>query len=333
MILDLIAEAVAAGARLIAACKILALSIRTIQRWREQGGGEDRRNGPKRDPPNKFSAAERKLVLKVANSPEYRDLSPRQIVPLLADKGRYVGSESTFYRVLAAEGQLSHRQASKPRCSRKPREHLATGANQLWSWDITYLRSPIRGSFYYLYLMLDVWSRRIIGAQVYDQECPDLAAELFTRSCLDNEVNPAGLVLHSDNGGPMKGSTMQVTLQRLGVIPSFSRPHVSDDNPFSEALFRTFKYRPEYPSSFASMEAASTWGDRFVQWYNTEHLHSAIRFVTPEARHTGADHAILAKRFEVYQKAQNQHPNRWSGPIRDWSHIEKVYLNPEEVLT
>ncbi len=224
---------------------------------------------------------------------------------------------------------MNHRQKSRPPSHKKPREHVATGPCQVWSWDITYLQTPVRGLYFYLYLIIDVWSRKIVGAQVEDRESPDLAALLFESSCLG--LDPSGIVLHADNGGPMKGSTMKATLERLGVLASFSRPRVSDDNPYSESLFRTLKYRSEYPSRpFGSLDEANSWVRQFVGWYNTEHLHSAIRFVTPDDRHFGREHAILQQRREVYEEARAKNPGRWSGSTRNWEAIEKVYLNPEK---
>ncbi len=331
MILELIDEAVRCGARLEPACKILGLSVRTIQRWQGRGGGEDGRHGPKREPPNKLSAAERQEVFQIVNSPKYCDLSPNQIVPRLADEGLYVASESTMYRLLREEALLAPRGRSRPTISWRPQEHVATGPCQVFSWDITYLPSAVRGSFYYLYLILDVWSRKILGAEVYREESMELAAELFERTCEEHEVDPEGVVLHADNGGPMKGSTMLATLKSLGVVASFSRPRVSDDNPYSEALFRTLKYRPEYPSGpFASLEAARQWVAGFVVWYNTEHRHSAIRFVTPEDRHSGREEEILKHRQRVYERARRRNPRRWSGSTRNWQPIATVYLNPEK---
>ncbi len=331
MILGLVAEARRAGARLKRACETIGLAVRTLQRWRRQGGGEDLRQGPLSEPPNKLSAAERQELLEVVSSPEYCDLSPHQIVPRLADEGRYLASEATIYRFLRDEELLAHRERSRPAVVWRTPEHIATGPNQVWSWDITYLRSPVRGSFFYLYLILDVWSRKIMGARVFREESMDLAAELFEQTCQRHDLDPEGIVLHSDNGGPMKGSTMLATLRRLGVVASFSRPRVSDDNAYSEALFRTLKYRPEYPSDpFASLEEASRWVEGFVRWYNEEHLHSAIRFVTPEDRHSGREEKILERRRRVYERARRRHPDRWSGATRNWDPIATVVLNPEK---
>jgi len=328
--LGVVQEAQQAGAKLTKACEVVGISARSVQRWRKQGGGEDGRKGPRREPANKFSAEERQRVLEVVNNAEYRELSPKQIVPRLADRGVYLGSESTLYRLLRSQGQMAHRESSRPAGGRRPRQQVATGPCQVWSWDITYLRSSVRGLFFYLYLMVDVWSRKIVGWQVEELESMEVASELIEKVCIRLGVDPEGLVLHSDNGGPMKGSTMLATLQRLGIMPSFSRPRVNDDNPYSEALFRTLKYRPEYPGQpFASVEAARTWVAWFVNWYNTEHLHSAIRFVTPDDRHYGAESQILKRRRWVYEQARKDHPDRWSGAIRNWEPIGTVYLNPE----
>lgn len=334
MILELIDEMAAEGVSLAAATKVIGVSSRTVERWRRPGGGQDRRAGPRREPSNKLSAKEREQVLKVADSPEYRDLSPKQIVPKLADAGTYVASESTFYRVLRAEGELAHREKSRPATSRKPEEHVATGPCQVWSWDITYLRSALRGCFFYLYLVVDIWSRKIVGWSVEDSESTDQAAALFRRICAELGLDPTGLVLHSDNGGPMKGSTMLATLQQLGVVASFSRPHVSDDNAYSESLFHTLKYRPSYPSRpFKSIEEARAWVADFVAWYNGTHLHSGISFVTPEDRHSGRDRLLLEKRRQVYERARQRHPERWTGSTRNWDRVETVRLNPAQDAT
>lgn len=329
MILALVDEAVSAGARLEKACAVLGLAVRTVARWREHdGGGLDRRAEAGVSPVHKLTAEERDTIVKVAASAEYRDLSPRQIVPLLADKGVYVASESSFYRVLHDHELMTHREPCRPRTHHRPKEHVATAPNAVWSWDITYLRSPVRGVFYYLYLVLDVFS--LVAAEVHAEESATLASELVEWACEREGVRRDSLVLHADNGGPMKGSTMLATLQRLGVVASFSRPAVSDDNPFAEALFRTMKYRPGYPRKpFASREEARDWVDGFVAWYNGTHLHSGIRFVTPNDRHEGRDVVILAAREALYEASRRRTPRRWTGPTRNWSPITAVRLNPE----
>jgi transposase InsO family protein len=327
-VIRLVAEAVKAGARQRLACEHFGIPARTLQRWQKQE--EDRRGVAKFCPTNQLSVAERKRLLEVMNSPEFRDRSPKQIVPLLADEGTYLASEATMYRVLRAEGQSKHRAACRPPTPRPLPAHVATGPNQVWSWDITWLSSTVRGTFFYLYLIVDVWSRKVVGWEVHEREGHELAAELIARICRDEGIDAAGLVLHSDNGAPMKGATMLATMRRLGILASFSRPGVSDDNPYSEALFRTMKYRPSYPTKpFAGVDAARAWVAEFVRWYNAEHLHSAIRFVTPAARHAGTDIVQLARRAKVYRRARERHPDRWSGPIRNWAPVTTVVLHPE----
>ena len=272
-------EAMAAGARQDQACAVLGLSARTVQRWQaDERVGSDQRPGRPQNPSNQLSEGERIRLLAVANSAEFGHLPPSQIVPRLADRGEYLASESTFYRVLKAENQLMHRRAERPAHPRaKPRALRATAPNRLYTWDITYLPTPIRGLYFYLYLFLDVFSRKIVGWQVYEEESSLLASEVMRDLCRREHIARDQVVLHADNGGPMKGATMLATLQALGVMPSFSRPAVSNDNPFSESLFRTLKYRPAYASqSFANLTVARQWVADFVNWYNHEHRHSAI---------------------------------------------------------
>jgi transposase InsO family protein len=336
VILGLVDAAVAAGARREQACTQVGVDERSMQRWRRADVGDDGRAGPRTSPGNALSSAERAHVLAVVNSPEYRDLPPKQVVPRLADTGRYCASESTIYRILRAEGQLAHRGRAKPRTVRCIDAHEARAPNQVWSWDITYLLSSVRGRFFYLYLVEDVWSRRIMGFEVHEEESMESAAALVRTTCATACVDPRGLVLHSDNGGPMRGSTMLATLQHLGIVASFSRPSVSDDNPYIESLFRTLKYRPEYPHKpFESIEQARAWVTAFVAWYNAEHRHSGIRFVTPDERHHGREHAVLANRVRVYERARRRNPDRWSGATRNWTAVAAVFLNPkrdEEVI-
>ncbi len=248
-VVALLTEAMLAGARQKSACAVLGLSARTVQRWLDEGAvGEDQRPARRFAPANKLRSDERSRLLAVANSAEFGHLPPSQIVPRLADRGDYIASESTFYRVLREENQLTHRRADRtaqPR--RKPRALCAMAPNQLYSWDITYLPTRISGLFFYLYLFMDVFSRKIVGWQVYAEESSALAGDLMRDICRRENLLPNQVVLHSDNGGPMKGATMLATLQALGVMPSFSRPAVSNDNPYSESLFKTLKYRPRYP--------------------------------------------------------------------------------------
>jgi len=331
-IVTLITEARMAGAKQSEACKIIGISAKTLQRWHQPDNHQDGRLDALHAPANKLTELERQRMLSVANEAEYVDLSPSKIVPALADKGIYIASEASFYRVLKAKDQLSHRQKSKPtRQIKKPKSLAATTANQIYSWDITYLPTRIKGLFFYLYLVMDIYSRKVVGWQVYQEESSALAADLMTDICVREGVERHQVTLHSDNGSPMKGATMLATLQQLGVTPSFSRPSVSNDNPYSESLFRTLKYRPEYPEKpFANLPAARAWVLGFADWYNNKHLHSSIKFVTPAQRHRGEDIDILAKREMVYRRAKSDNPKRWSGETRNWEPVKEVYLNPEK---
>jgi putative transposase len=334
VILAAVADAQTAGSRLKAACSMLGISARTIERWRgDKGSSEDRRCGPRQRPPHALTPAEETEAIALLTCPEYRGVSPKQLVPRLADQGTYVASESTLYRLRRRLGlHEGRRPVLRNHVTRANVVHRATGPNQVWSWDITYLPTTLRGRFAYLYLVMDVWSRRIVGWQIHEQESAHCAAALIREICTVLQIDPNGLVLHSDNGKPMRGSTMVATLQWLGIVPSFSRPHVSDDNPYSEALFRTLKHTPAYPRlPFADVHAARRWVSRFVDWYNTEHRHSAIRYVTPDERHNGLEGAILAGRHRVYQRARQRRPHRWSRGTRNWSPIGVVLLNPDPI--
>lgn len=325
--INLIIEACNAGARKSSACKQLGVSVRSIQRWVKKP--EDQRKNRRFIPANKLNEKERQEILRVSNTLEFKDLPPSQIVPALADRGVYIASESSFYRVLKEKKQLAHRGKAKARTHKKPVSYLATGPNQVWSWDITYLPTSVKGAFYYLYMITDIYSRKIVGWEIHESQSDELSSELIRKACLSEKISHDELVLHSDNGSPMKGATMLATLQNLGVVPSFSRPSVSNDNPYSEALFKTLKYTPAYPSDpFKSIVAARMWVHGFVKWYNETHKHSGIKFVSPSERHHGKDSAILANRDVVYKNARKKIPARWSGKTRNWGEIKEVSLNP-----
>lgn len=324
---QLVDEAVAAGCRKAVACQALGITSRTLERWQHQGHDDGRKTRLQK-PKNKLSDQERAHILQVINSPEFKNLSPCQVVPILAERGVFLASEATIYRILREEKMLTHRLASKPARHKAPDPYHATGPNEVWTWDITYLPTTIRGKFFYLYMICDLYSRKVVGWEVHDRENSDLSAEVVQKAYLAEDLRTKTLVLHSDNGAPMKGATMLATLQRLGIMPSFSRPSVSNDNPFSEALFRTLKYRPEYPDKpFDDVESAREWVSGFVTWYNEAHRHSALKFVTPQQRHTGEDQAILARREQTYLRARRRHPERWAGKVRDWTPSAGTSLN------
>jgi putative transposase len=330
MAIQSIATAMFHGARQKQACEIIGITPRTLQYWRV-GGVTDQRQTVKKEPANRLSEQERESILAVCNSEEFRNQAPTQIVPTLADSGCFLASESSFYRILRQADQLQHRGRSAEKMTKeRPEPYVAKGPNQVWSWDITYLSSNIRGQFYYLYMFMDIYSRKIVGWEVHASESAEQAAEVL-RKARFAETLPLNyeLVLHSDNGSPMKGATMLATMQKMGVVPSFSRPSVSNDNPFSEALFKTLKYVPAYPAKpFESLDAARRWVATFCTWYNHSHRHSGLKFVTPLQRHDGEDIDILEQRKCVYEEAKKMHPERWSGRTRNWDHVPAVELNP-----
>lgn len=327
-IISLVKEALDTGCRKTQACKELGISIRTLERWTKSPNRDDLRKGPIKVS-NKLTEKEKDKIIKITTSEKYRDMSPVKIVPALADLGIYLASESTFYRVLKAEKLLAHRGRSKVPVKRVKQESISYAPNQVWSWDITYLKGPIKGSFYYLYMIMDIFSRKIVGWHVHNCESSEYASVVLQKAINKEGISSKGLKLHSDNGSPMKGSTMLSTMQRLGVVPSFSRPSVSDDNPYSESLFKTLKYSPFYPNkAFKCIDGATNWVNSFVNWYNNEHLHSNIKFVPPALRHKGLDKVILFKRKSVYENAKKKNPLRWSKNVRNWDFIDVVKLNP-----
>jgi transposase InsO family protein len=326
----------AAGARLRPACEVAGIDLRTLQRWQARRGliaGDGRPQAARPTPSHALSPEERAALLAVANEPRFASVPPARIVPMLADEGMYLGSESSMARVLKAHGQNARRgRAKAPKASRPPTTHIATAPGQVWCWDMTYLPANVMGRWFYLYLILDLYSRKIVGAEVHDSDDADHAAHLVRRTALAESIAtmPTKPVLHGDNGSTLKATTVLAMLHWLGVRPSYSRPRVSDDNAYAESLFRTAKYRPEFPAKgFASLDEARSWAAEFVRWYNLEHRHSGIRYVSPQQRHVGLDKAILDARHDLYVQARQRNPARWSRNTRDWSHIGAVTLNPE----
>lgn len=324
------------GARLRLACEVAGIDLRTLQRWRAGDGldaGDKRPTAVRPMPAHALSVQEREALLCVANEARFADVPPARIVPMLADEGVYLASESSFGRVLRKHGQTRHRgRAKAPSTARPPTTHIATGPRQVWCWDMTYLPSQVAGRFFYLYVILDLYSRKIVGWEVHEKDDAEYATDVVRRAALSEGISLLATkpVLHGDNGASLKSTTVLAMLQWLGVKPSYSRPRVSDDNAFSEALFRTAKYRPEFPNKgFLDVDEARRWAANFVHWYNVEHRHSGIRYVSPSQRHAGSDHAILAARHALYDQARQLNPARWSGATRDWTPVGAVALNPD----
>ena len=255
----------AASARAASVARLLGVGLTTLQHWRRQfaadDGGVDRRKGSYRHVAHHLSEQERQRILLTYNEAEFAAVPPAQIVPVLADQGLYIDSERSFYRVLHTHGQVHRRGRARPPKEPRPVPRLrASGPNEVWSWDITYLPTTVRGIWLYLYLVIDVWSRKVVAWDMAEREDPAIAADLVSRGCLRERISKSRrqpLVLHADNGNAMRAATLESRLEELGVLRSFSRPRVSNDNPYSESLFRTAKYPPDHPSRpFTSKEEA-----------------------------------------------------------------------------
>jgi putative transposase len=333
-IVALLEEGISCGVSAKAIADLFGLATRTLRRWglmiRAQGFSRDQRKGAPRHVMHRFSEDERQQVLSTVNDPRFADLTPNQIVAILAEEGGYVGSESTIYRIMRQEGLLNHRGRSRPPLEpREPPVLAATGSHQVLAWDITLLPGPVKGQFYYLYMVMDVWSRRILGVEVHERECGELAKHFFDRVCRDEGISSgSATILHADNGAPMRSYTLAAKLAELGIVMSFSRPRVSNDNAYAESLFRTLKYHQSYPHRrFRDLLAVRGWVDGFVEWYNTEHRHSGIKYVTPNQRHYGEADAICAIRQQTYEQARQRHPRRWARLPRDWSQPQIVHVN------
>lgn len=323
---NLIEEAVTAGARLEVSCEAVGIHSRTYNRWR-CGDIVDRRKGSKKSVPKRLSDIERQEIVDICCKKEYQDLTPYEIFVILLDQKIYLASISTFYRVLRERGLVHFRgNTRKGVKAHRPPERVATGPNQVWAWDITYLKSPVAGIYYYLYTIIDVWSKKIVGWQVADIESYTISEQLFTRMMVRYKLS--SVYLHSDNGNPMKSGTILMTLYKLGIVPSFSRPRVSNDNAFIESFFKTLKYMKAYPKSFLSMNEAQFWVADFIDWYNEHHMHSAIGYVTPVQKHSGIASAIIAARNDVKQKAYESNRHRWSGMCATLPDPQVVILNP-----
>ncbi len=324
-----------AGARLRLACQTAGIDVRTLQRWRAAGliSGDGRPQALRAAPAHALSVADRAALPAVANEPRFAAVPPARIVPMLADEGVYLASESSLARVLRAHGQSRHRGPAKaPHAPRPPSTHIATAPGQVWCWDMKYLPALVMGRWFCLYLILDLYSRKIVGWEVHERDDANHAAHVVRQTALAEGIAAQGAkpVRHGDNGSTLKATTVLAMLHWLGVKPSYSRPRVSDDNAYAESLFRTAKYRPEFPAKgFAELDAARAWAVGVVHWYNVDHRHSGIGYVSLAQRHAGDDRAILAARHALYLEARARNPARWSGNTRDWSHIGAVTLNQE----
>ena len=284
-----------------------------------------RRPAPKRA----LSAEERARVRQTLNSERFQDASPRQVYARLLDEGTYLCSWRTMYRVLEEHSEVRERRDQLRHPSYEKPELLARAPCQLWSWDITKLKGPATWTYYYLYVILDVFSRYVVGWMIARRESARLAKELIETSCARQQVDPNRLILHADRGPSMTSKTVAQLLVDLGVTKTHSRPHVSNDNPFSEAQFKTMKYRPDYPNRFGSMQDARAWGRGFFRWYNHEHYHSALGLMTPAQVHYGEAGEVRSQRHAVLTAAYQAHPERFVRGRPEVAPVpEAVWINP-----
>jgi putative transposase len=275
-----------------------------------------------------LSLEDRQRVLDLLHSERFVDQSPYEVWATLIDEGVYLCSIRTMYRLLWEAGELRERRLQRRRPNYSKPELLATGPNQVWSWDITKLKGPRKWTYYYLYVIIDIYSRYVVGWVVADCESSSLAGQLIEESCEKQGIQPDQLVLHSDRGSSMTSKCVAQLLADLGVCKSHSRPYVSDDNPFSEAQFKTLKYRPDFPANFGCQEDALTFCRSFFPWYNTKHYHSGLGLLTPSSVHYGEADAIIAARQKVMEEAYAKHPERFPNGLKEAQTLPgEVWIN------
>jgi putative transposase len=286
---------------------------------------------PRPTPSHALSREEKAEVRETLNSERFMDLPPRQVYAALLDEGTYLCHWRTMYRILSAHDEVRERRRLRQHPVYKKPELLATGPNQVWSWDITTLRGPVKWSGYKLYTVIDIFSRYVVGWMIADIESSDLARQLIAASARKQGIQPDQLTLHADNGSPMTGKALSQLLVDLGITRSHSRPHTSDDNPFSEAQFKTLKYRPNYPDRFDSIDHARQWARTFFSWYNNDHYHSGLNLLTPTHVHYGEADTIQQQRQTVMSVAYAANPARFSGgaPLVKGAPTA-VYINPPQ---
>ena len=319
-------------------CDVLALSrsryYRCQQRQAGSGTAEMSVEKPARKPhPRALTPVEEAAVRQVLNSDRFQDMSPYEVYGTLLDEdGCYLCSVRTMYRILKNHGEAAPRGRQRERSHNRKPELLATGPNQVWSWDITRLKGPAKWTYYYLYVMLDIFSRYVVGWLIARREAAAIAKELIATSCLQQGIGKEQLTLHADRGGPMKAKAVAQLLSDLGVTKTHARPYTSNDNPFSEAQFKTIKYRPDFPERFGSPQDARAWARPFFHWYNHQHRHSALALMTPAMVHAGRSAQVLQQRQQVLDAAFRAHPERFvCGQPQPGVLPQAVWINPPSV--
>lgn len=323
-------ERLAQTVGLTTACTVLNLPRSAVYRARQP---EPIASSVKPTPARALSQAEQAQVRQTLNSERFVDCAPRTVYASLLDEDIYLCSPSTMYRILAENAEIRERRDQLRHPNYTKPELLATAPNQVWSWDITKLLGPMKWTYYYLYTMLDIFSRYTVGWLVAEQESARLAQELIVASCEKQAIAPDQLTLHADRGGPMVAKPLALLLADLGVTKSHSRPHTSNDNPFSEAQFKTLKYRPDYPERFGSAADARLWTHSFFDWYNNEHYHSALGLLTPTTVHYGRAPVVIAARQQVLLQAYAKHPDRFvKGTPLHPALPTAVWINPPQTV-
>jgi putative transposase len=293
------------------ACNALDISRAGFYRWIAPATEKTVRPAP----PLALSVSEQSEVLDVLHEDRFIDKAPQEVYAKLLDENKYICSIRTMYRILEKEGELKERRNQLVRPHYTKPELLATAPDQLWSWDITKLKGPVKWTYYYLYVIIDIFSRYVVGWMVAHRELAVLAKKLIKETTKKQSIEPGQLVIHADRGSSMTSKQVAFLLADLGVTKSHSRPSVSNDNPYSESQFKTMKYRPEFPDRFGSIEDARTFCQTFFPWYNTEHYHSGLGLLTPEDVHYGRAARIMEDREEVLMAAYEKHPERFKGRI------------------
>jgi putative transposase len=308
-------------------CRSLGVSRAAVYRRRRPRA--ERSTRTRASSPRALAPAERKAVLDVLHSDRFVDAAPPEVHATLLEEGTYLCSPRTMYRILTSNHEVRERRDHLRHPAYVKPELLATGPNQVWSWDITKLKGPRKWVYYYLYVLLDIFSRYVVGWMLAQSESGRLAQRLIEESCDKQSIEPGQLAIHADRGGPMISKGLGQLLADLGVDKSHSRPHVSNDNPFSESHFRTLKYRPEFPDRFGSPEHARDICRALFPWYNDEHHHSGLAFLTPAVVHHGRAEAVLAARYRTRLAAYVAHPDRFiNGQPRCEKLPEAVWINP-----
>jgi putative transposase len=312
------------------ACQVVGVPRSALYRSRQREGPAEQPAVTSRSSPSRaLSEVEKAKVKAVLNSERFQDSAPREVYATLLDEGQYHCSWRTMYRILSKYDEVRERrnQLRHPVYARP--ELLATGPNQLWTWDITKLRGPVKWSYYYLYAMLDVYSRYMVGWMIAERELAELGKELIAQTCAKQGIQPGELTIHADRGSAMQAKSVALLMADLGVNKSHSRPHVSNDNPYSEAQFKTLKYYPTYPGCFGSLADARQWAHDFFGWYNHEHHHSGLGLLTPADVHYGRAEAVLAQRQTVMQQAYERHPERFVNGLPRLPELPSaVWINP-----